>query len=208
MRSALLILLISRIAAAQTAASPADRTLTGTILERDPQTASGQFSVRVATNQVFRYRFDEKTTVSRDSQTVDVARLQPGDWVEVISDQPPGAALRYAIAIRVLASNSPPRTERRPLRFSGAADRGTLSGDLSFTGVVLQVSGDRLTLRLRDGREQALTLRQDTSYLADGKRVDAEALKPGARVFVEAGRSIFEQVEAYRVVWGAIMQPK
>ena len=208
MRYALLLLLIAWIAPAQT---PAGAALTGTVLERDSQTASGQFSVRAATNQVFRYRFDSKTTVDRDSRAIDVARLNPGDRVEVISDQPPGAALRYAVSVRVLAASSPPRAEAgsQPRTSASIADREAPAGSLSFTGIVALVSTGRLTLRLRDGRQQAILLRKDTSYIADGKRVDGADLKLSMRVFVEGGRSIVNanEVEAYRVVWGNIMQP-
>jgi hypothetical protein len=211
MRFALLALLIPPFAAAQTPGPPGGAALTGTVLERDPQTASGEFSVRTATSQVFRYRFDSHTAVDRDSKAIDVARLRPGDRVEVISDQPPGAALRYAIAIHALAADPARRAtaEARARLFSSEADRMALSGDLSLTGVVSRISGARLTLRLRDGREQALTLRRDTSYIAGGQRVDVTALKPATLVFVQAGRSLFDgEVEAYSVVWGAIMQPQ
>lgn len=209
MRFALFLLVIPLFAAAQAPGAPDPASLTGTVLERDPQTGSGQFSVRAATSQVFRYRFDSNTVVDRDSKSIDVGRLEPGDRVEIFSDPSSGAGLRYAIAIHVL----PPDPARRPAPagrtspFASEADRLAPSGDLSFAGVVSEISAARLTLRMRDGREQSLALRRDTSYIADGQRVDATALKPATRVFVEAGRSIFDQVEAYRVVWGGIMQP-
>jgi hypothetical protein len=203
MRFAVLAALIPVIAAAQ---EQGGSTLAGTVLERDPNAAAGQFSVRAASNQVFRYRFDAQTTVERDSRTADVARLQPGDRVEVTSDLPPGAALRYAISVRVMAASSPPRAAMRRTA-EGSADREIGIGETSFTGVVAQLVGGEMTLRLRDGSEKVLTLRQDTSYMAGGKRVDAGTLKPAMRVFVQAGRSIFGPLEAYRVVWGGIMQP-
>src|ERR1017187_9643276 len=83
--------------------------VSGVLLERDAQTASGQFSVRATDNQVFRYLFDPQTYVERDDVTIDVARLQPGDKVEVVSDRMPHADLRYALTIHVLPS-TPPRT--------------------------------------------------------------------------------------------------
>jgi hypothetical protein len=203
MRFAILTALIPVMAAQAQVGS----TLAGTVLERDPNAAAGQFSVRAASNQVFRYRFDAGTTVERDSRPADVARLQPGDRVEVTSDLPPGAALRYAVSVRVLAVSSPPRAA--PSRTAeGSADRETGFGGTSFSGVVAQLADGRMTLRLRDGSEKVLTLRQDTTYMAAGKRVDAGTLKPATRVFVEAGRSILGPLEAYRVVWGDIMQPK
>src|SRR5690348_11329112 len=80
--------------AAQIAAPPP--VLRGVLLERDPQTASGEFSVRAADNQVFRFLFDARSYVERDQQAIDVSRLQPGELVEVVSDETPGSLLRYA----------------------------------------------------------------------------------------------------------------
>src|ERR1051326_6091707 len=74
----------------------------GVLLERDTQTAGGEFSVRLADNQVFRYRFDRRTYVERENQMIDLPRLQPGEKVEVVSDIVPGSALRYARTVHVI----------------------------------------------------------------------------------------------------------
>jgi hypothetical protein len=37
--------------------------------------------------------------------------------------------------------------------------------------------------------------------------VDAADLKPTTRVFVRAGKNLDEQVEAYQIIWGDIMEP-
>jgi hypothetical protein len=44
--------------------------------------------------------------------------------------------------------------------------------------------------------------------LDGGEVVDAAALKPNTRVFVQAGKTFYDQVEAYQVVWGEILGPK
>jgi hypothetical protein len=183
--------------------------LSGVLLERDTQTASGEFSVRAADNQVFRYRYDAKTYVERDSGSIDVPRLRPGDKVEVLSDRIPGIALRYALTVHVLPPPEPARAtgRRRARANSGSDDRWIPTGDVSCSGVVFRVYSGRMSLRTRTG-EQTILLRPDTRYLADGNLVDASALKPNMRVFVRAGRSLYDEVEAYQIVWGTILQPR
>ena len=74
--------------------------------------------------------------------------------------------------------------------------------------MVSRLSDARLVLRMRGGPVQTILLRQDTRYLADGGVVDAASLKLNMRVFVRAGKTIYDEVEAYQIVWGAILQPK
>ena len=66
MRTAVLLLLIPWLGAAQTPQNAA--LLRGVLLERDSQSSSGEFSVRAADNQVFRYQFDRKTYVERETR--------------------------------------------------------------------------------------------------------------------------------------------
>src|SRR6476661_9080936 len=88
------------MAAAET--PPSAALVRGVLLERDSQQPSGQFSVRLPDNQVFRYQFDRKTYVEREKQLIDVPRLNPGEKVEVVSDVVPGSSLRYARTIHVM----------------------------------------------------------------------------------------------------------
>jgi len=37
--------------------------------------------------------------------------------------------------------------------------------------------------------------------------VEAADLKPNTRVFVRAGKNLEDQIEAYQIVWGEILQP-
>ena len=68
----------------------------GVLVERDAQATSGEFSVRADGNQIFRYRFDPKTYVERDQRISEIARLVPGDKVEVVSDEGPGSTLKMS----------------------------------------------------------------------------------------------------------------
>jgi hypothetical protein len=214
MRVCGMLALLPLLGAAQT---PATAVVTqGVLLERDTPALEGQFSVRAENNQVFRYRFDVHTYVVRDGRLTTVPALNPGENVEVISDGVQGSVLRYARDIHVI-SEAPPVARTRPV---GNASRllagmdpldryfSTLPmGNLTFAGVVYRVSGERVVLHTRLG-DQPILLRRDTRYVKDGENVDLGSLKPNMRVFVRAGKDIWDQVEAYQVMWGGILQPQ
>ena len=108
MRTLWLLVPLAWVGMAQT--PPAPPLVRGVLLERDTESASGEFSVRAPDNQVYRYQFDRKTYVERDDQLIDVKRLEPGEKVEVVSDVVPGLVLRYARTIHVLPEPLPART--------------------------------------------------------------------------------------------------
>ena len=195
------------IGAAET--PPSAALIRGVLLERDSQVASGQFSVRLADNQVFRYQFDKKTYVEREQQLVDVPRLKPGDKVEVVSDALPGSVLRYARTIHVIYD--PPAPHPPSLRRLGSANRlaeeRVRTGTLTYSGVVFRMNGDRLVLHTRDGGEQSLVLRKDTRYLRNGEIVEPATLLMNTRVFVRAGKDLWDEIEAYQIIWGKILEP-
>ena len=61
----------------------------------------------------------------------------------------------------------------------------------------------KFVLHTREG-DLTLLLRNDTRYLAEGQVVDVAELKPNMRVFVRAGKDLYNEVEAYQVIWGSI----
>lgn len=184
--------------------------LRGVLIERDTQTSAGEFSVRAADALVFRYRFDDKTYVERDQLLSSVPRLQPGDKVEVVSDEGPGSSLRYARTVHVLDTPPP----NRPLSQGGLrtyrapVELFARTGTLTYSGVVFRVNPERIVLHTRGGGDQTILLRQDTRYLDNGAIVERGELQPNMRVFVRAGRTVFNEVEAYQVVWGQILIPR
>lgn len=190
-------------------AAPSAALVRGTLLERDAQTTAGELSVRAADNQVFRYQFDAKTYVERDEQSIDVSRLRPGEMVEVVSDGAPASPLRYARTIHVLPVPSPvrPASQGRVRANRVPIDRVVPYGALALAGVVFRLNADRVVLHTRQGGDQTILLRQDTRYLRDGEVVDANDLKPNMRVFVRAGRTLYNELEAYQVIWGRILMP-
>jgi hypothetical protein len=62
-----------------------------------------------------------------------------------------------------------------------------------------------LVLHLRGGDVQTILLRKDTRFLKDGEAMEYADLRSNMRVFVRAGKDIYQQVEAYQVVWGNIL---
>jgi hypothetical protein len=207
MRLVAVLFLGAWIIAAET--PPSAALIRGVLLERDSQPGSGQFSVRLADNQVFRYEFDPKTYVEREQQLIDVPRLKPGDKVEVVSDALPGSVLRYARTVHVLYDPPPVRPPSLG-RFRSAnrlAEERIPTGNLTYSGVVSRLNGERLVLHTRDGREQSLLLRKDTRYLQNGEIVDPSTLKMNTRVFVRAGKDLWDELEAYQVIWGKILEP-
>jgi hypothetical protein len=203
-----MLLLGSLIATAQT--PPSAALIRGVLLERDSHAPGGEFSVRLPDNQVFRYQFDGKTYVEREEQLIDVPRLKPGEKVEVVSDAIPGLMLRYARTIHVIYDAPPPRPPS--LARARSANRVLLEerlplGALTYSGVVFRINGERLVLHTRDGGEQSLQLRKDTRYLRNGEIVDAASLPLNTRVFIRAGKDLWDQLEAYQVIWGKILEP-
>lgn len=185
----------------------------GTLLERDAQTASGEFSVRLPDHEVLRYRFDGRTRVERNGQAIDVARLRLGDKLEVVSQEITGSPLRYASAIRVDSVREPPTavgpvpSGRIRTAYSNSVDRFLPTATLALSGVVLRSNAEHVILHTRDAGDETVLLRPDTRYLENGNVVEAGALKPNMRVFISAGRTLYNEIEAYQVVWGQILLP-
>jgi hypothetical protein len=203
MRAWCLLLLAPLVAGAQFPAPEQP----GVLLERDLNVDSGELAIRAPDNQVYRYRFDAKTLVHRDTFSGGMGHLRLGDQVTVESEAVAGSLVRYARTIWVSNSTSAlsPADSRRSIGFS-LLDLSPHTGTLTFAGVVARLNGQSLVLRTREG-EQTLLIRRDTRYVANGDTVEAARLQPNMRVFVRAGRNLYEQVEAYQVIWGSILNP-
>jgi hypothetical protein len=138
---------------------------------------------------------------------IEPARLLPGEKVEIVSDRAPGFVLRYARTIHVIQPVAPPRPQRNssvPRPYNERTDT-VRTGTLTYSGVVYRVNGDKFVLHTRDAGDLSILLRKDTRYLEDGQVVDLANLKPNMRVFVRAGKDLYNEVEAYQVIWGNIM---
>ena len=184
----------------------------GIVLECDAR-ATGEVSVRTADNEVLRYQFDRKTYVEREQQLIEAARLAPGDKVEVLSERLPAYALPYARTIHVIQPLPPQRPQTlgryraNTAAYNPKTEAALPAGNVTYSGVVSRLNSQRVVLHTREAGDLSILLRKDTRFLEDGQLVEAEHLKPNMRVFVRAGKDVYEQVEAYQVIWGTILTP-
>jgi hypothetical protein len=208
MRAIGIVLFLPWMAAAQQ--SPENAALVrGVLLECDAR-AAGEFSIRVADNRVLRYQFDRKTYVEREEHLIEAARLVAGEKVEVLSDTVAGFTLRYARTIHVIQPLPPPRPQTlgRLRAYDPKTEPVIRTGNITYSGVVFRLNSQRVVLHTREGGDLSILLRKDTRYLADGQVVDADSLKLNMRVFVRAGKDLYNDVEAYQVIWGTILTPR
>lgn len=190
----------------------ASSTARGVVLERDTEIGGGEFSIRLDSYEVLRYRFDAKTRVERHAYPISVPALRSGDQVEVVSEAVAGSLLRYARTVRVVVDlpQEAHRMRRQPGDIVGLynpSDPLFARGDMAVSGVVARVQPGRMVLHTRDG-ERTILLRDDTRYLENGELATVAALRPNLRVFVRAGRNLYDEMEGYQVVWGSILEPK
>src|SRR5215471_3806907 len=205
MRASWLLLLSSCVCVAQTPPALAR----GVVVECRPVNGSGDLALRTSDDQIFRYRFDRKTYAERDDRLIEAARLQPGEPVEVVSDDVPGIPLRYARTIHVIPPASPRQAAKgRSRAYRLAEERATPAGNLTFSGVVFQLDDAALVMHTRESGDQRIRLRKDTRFLENGEIAAHLALHVNMRVFVRAGRDAYGDLEAYQVVWGTILEPR
>lgn len=178
----------------------------GTLLECD----AGELSVRTATHQVFRFRFDDRTYFEQDREHAKASTLRTGEIVEVVADRMPGTVLRYARTVHVIEPPKPKRPESlgRLRAWTNPVDTLVPRGNITFSGVVFRVTATQLAMHTRDGGDKIVALRQDTRYLNRGDAAERQDLRPNQRVYVRAGRDLYGELEAFQVVWGEILQPQ
>ncbi len=183
----------------------------GVVLECDPHLPTGEFSLRVhVSNQVYRFNFDSKTYVEDAGRRISMNELQKGDTVEVVSDRDATIAVHYARTVHIIEVRLTPRTSLshdRQRAYRSTIDLIAPRGDMTFAGIIAKLAADRLILRTRMNGEKIILLRRDTRYLEGGTLVDASELKPNTRIFIRAGKNLDDQVEAYQVIWGEILEP-
>jgi hypothetical protein len=171
---------------------------------------SGQFTFRAAADRLYSCSFDEKTYFERDQQRITLAVAGKGDHLELLSDRRLGSTSCYARIVHIL--DPPPSYMVPGVRpHPEAAPRRTASflphGNLSLSGVVARLTADSLILRTRSGNLQVILLRPDTRYMTEGQTAGPASLPANTIVYIRGGRDLNDQIEAYQVIWGEILQP-
>ncbi len=169
----------------------------------------GQFTFRAA-DRLYSCSFDEKTYFEHDQQRVSLAAARPGDHLELLSDRRLGSNLCYARIVHVLdpppvyfVPGVRPHPEAAPVRAASFLPHG----NLSLSGVVARLTADSLMLRTRSGDRQMIHLRPDTRFMTEGQTAGPASLPANTIVYIRGGRDLNNQIEAYQVIWGEILQP-
>jgi len=146
--------------------------------------------------------YDSLSYLELSRNRITVAKLEPGDPLEILTDHKPGSRDCYIRMLQVVPPGPPPSR----MTTTAALTRPSFErprGDRTVSGVIIGNNGRSIRIRTREG-EQTLLLRKDTRYLGDGAPQDAAALTVNTRVFVRAGRNLEGGIEAYQVAWGEI----
>jgi len=174
-------------------------------------TRSGQFTFRAAAgDRLYSCSYDDKTYIELENRRITLALAQTGDRVELVSDRRLGSPLCYARTVHVL---EPQRTffvpgVRPRLRTASATSALFIPHpNLSFSGAVVRLTSDALILRSRSGERSVVRLRPDTRYIAQGQTAEPGNLPVNTLVYIRGGRNLYDEVEAYQVIWGEILQP-
>jgi len=171
----------------------------------------GQFMFRAAGNQVYFCSFDDKTYFELDKQRITIASAEPGDHLEVVTDRRQGSNVCYARTVHILDAARPPllpglRPRARPP--APAPELFGPRGNLTFSGAVLRITANWLTVRSRSGEQQIFRVRPGTRFSTAGQVADVGSLRANTLVFIRAGKNLDGEVEAYQVVWGEIFHPQ
>jgi hypothetical protein len=174
----------------------------GSMVSWEGSLTKGVLLARNSTGTVEGCGYDSLSYLELSRNRITVAKLEPGDPLEILADHKPGSRDCYIRMLQVVPPGPPPGRAIVSPAISRPAFLGP-RGDRTVSGVIIRSSPRSITLRTREG-EQTLLLRKDTRYLADGAPQDAAGLTINTRVFVRAGRNLEGGIEAYQVVWGEI----
>jgi hypothetical protein len=165
--------------------------------------------IQVAEGQQVDCSFDIKTWMERDGQRIESAALAVGDRLEMVTDRrDTGCYARTIHVLDVPSQNTiPGRRPSMKREYNSPTERYAPRGDMTATGLVVDISDRWLTIRTRADGTKRFLLRHDTRFVGEGLRTERESLVPSTRVFVRAGRNFEGVVEAYQVIWGEIMKP-
>jgi len=175
----------------------------GTLVSTEGTATAGVITARNAGGDLFDCRYDSKSLLEIARQRIPATKLRTGDYLEVLVDHSGRSRSCYIEMLKVLPAeaarpNRQAKVEKAPNRIVTPVTTSTISG------VVISKENGSITIRGRD-REVTLRVRRDTRFVGEGVKTDLAGLSLNQRVFVEAGRNLDGDLEAYQVTWGSIL---
>ena len=175
----------------------------GTMVRFEGTPAEGLLIARAADGALLDCGYDGKSYLELSKRRITPAKLLEGDRLEVLVDRSGRGRSCYIRLLHVLPPQAvnparPAKAQRPPSRLS------TPVATVTLAGIVVRKASGAITVRGRD-REETVFLRRDTRFVGNGARLNLADVTLNQRVFVEAGRNLDGELEAYQVTWGEML---
>jgi hypothetical protein len=167
----------------------------------------GTFRFLTGDKETYGCAFTSRTYFEREHRRTFITNIEKGQQLEVLSERIAEPPRCRALIVRVLTEKAleSPRYRQRPIY--SPTESFAPRGDLVFTGVVSRLTEKSFVLRLRDGSRHLIQLRADTRFAGSGTPGDRTLIPSNRPVQVRAGKTFENEVEAYSIVWGEMLQP-
>ncbi len=173
----------------------------GNLVSVEGTAEEGVLVARADDGGLFDCAYDSKSYLEFSKQRVAATRLVAGDRLDVLSDRSGRGRGCY---IRILHVLPPEPSRTRAAKAQRPLARLTPVVTATLSGIVVRNQDGLLTIRTRESQETVL-VRRDTRFIGDGLRGEASSLGMNQRVFIQAGRNLDGELEAYQVTWGGIL---
>lgn len=174
------------------------------LLSWDGAWNDGVLQLRLESGSDYSCAFNSRTFFERDRTRISPGRLRPGDKLHVVSDRTSPNAKCFARMVKVVAQHEQPAEWGSVTR---ATEHFAPRGSLLYSGVVVDQAEAAFTMRTRAGERHRILIRSDTRFLSNGSAAGREILEMNRQVNVRAGLNPDDEIEAYQVVSGEILQP-
>ena len=77
-------------------------------------------------------------------------------------------------------------------------------GEYQWSGVVSEITPEKLILRTRADGYKTILIRPDTRFLEDGVVSELPRLHPNTRIAIRAGKNLAGELEVYQIIWGQV----
>ena len=165
----------------------------------------GALQLKLDSGMDYECQFNSRTFFDRDRSRISVGRLRPGDLLEIVSDRTSVGSACFARMVKIVA-----KLQDDPViwgQVTRATEHFAPRGDLIYSGIIVEHANNGFVLRTRAGQRIQIRLRSDTRFVQNGLPSGRDILSINGVVFVRAGLGLAEEVEAYQVAAGEILQP-